>query len=655
VRLESNWGVALTNRLPVSSTNAQFERHVPRSHSLLRFIAVWRPADPAAMKACRQTLASKQRDVHAISALAAVIAVGVFAIDALTPLDTAVAVFYVVVVLLVASTDNRPFTVTAAWSCIVLTLLGFVMSHDGAYSSGAVARCAVSLLAIATTSVLVLRNHAATTTLQEQVELLNLANDAIVVHDMDDRITFWNRGAQALYGWTAQQALGQSLQKMTQTSFPVPYEQIRGELLRSNRWHGELKRVRRDGSVVVISSRAALLRDAKGNPQAVLATNNDITGRKRAEQALERSEAFLRDAQRLSGTASIAIRFPLGEMWWSNEAYRIFDYPRETTPSREAVLARTHPDDRALMRGVFKQASGSEPLVDIEFRLALPSGAIKHVHYVAHLAATESMYTEYVGALMDITECKRAEEALARSNDELAHVTRVTMLGELAASIAHEVTQPIAAIMTRGSAALRWLNRPTPELAEAVRSVEQMIHDAHRADEVIQRIRSMAKKRDRHPETVNLNSIVMESIESVRREIERLRIELQLDLSTPPITACCDRIQLQQVLINLIMNSVQAMAEVAGPRTLRIVTRQFDGCQANVTVQDSGTGIGKADLKNLFDAFFTTKANGMGMGLSICRSIVEAHGGRIWAESSAEGGAVLQFVLPIDEGRCHEQ
>jgi PAS domain S-box-containing protein len=607
------------------------------------------------MKACHQTLGLKQRDAHAVSGLAAVIALGVFAIDALTPLDIAVAVFYVVVVVLVASTGNRSLTVKAAWCCIVLTLLGFVIAHDGVYSSGAIARCAVSLLAIATTSLLVLRNHAATAILQEQMELLNLAHDAIIVHDMDDRITFWNHGAQGLYGWTARQALGQSLQEMTQTSFPVPYEQVRAELLRSDRWHGELQRVRHDGSVVVISSREALWRDAEGNPRAVLATNNDISGRKRAEQALERSEAFLRDAQRLSGTASIAIRFPVDEMWWSDEAYRIFDYPRGTIPSREAILARTHPDDRALMLGVFEKARGGELLIDMEFRLALPDGAIKHVHYVAHLAVTQSGCTEYVGALMDITECKHAQEALARSNDELAHVTRVTMLGELAASIAHEVTQPIAAIMTRGSAALRWLNRPTPELAEAVRSVEQIIRDAHRADEVIQRIRSLAKKRDRHPETINLNDIVLDSIEPVRREIERLRIELRLDFSTPRITACCDRIQLQQVLINLIMNSVQAMAELAGPRTLRIATRQFDECHAHVTVQDSGTGISEANLHRLFETFFTTKANGMGMGLSICRSIIEAHGGRIWAESSATGGAVLQFVLPTDDGRCHEQ
>ncbi|WP_429253580.1 PAS domain-containing sensor histidine kinase [Paraburkholderia sp. GAS333] len=606
------------------------------------------------MKAYRRAFSWTPGDVSFASILASVIALVVFAIDALTPLDIAVAVFYVVVVLMVASTGNRPSTVKATWGCVVLTLLGFVMSHDEAYSSGAIARCAVSLLAIATTSMLALRNLGITATLQEQVELLNLAHDAIVVHDMDDRITFWNHAAQALYGWTAQQAIGQSLQQMTQTSFPVPYEQVRAELLHSGSWHGELRRVRRDGSVVVISSRAALWRDAKGIPRAVLATNNDITGRKQAEQALERSEAFLRDAERLSCTGSVAVRFPDVEMWWSDEVYRIFEYSRDSLPSAEAIFSRTHPDDLARVRGVFEQAAGGKLLLDIEHRLVMPDGKVKHVHFVARLASTDSGSTEYVGALMDITETRRAQEALARSSDELAHVTRITLLGELAASIAHEVTQPIAAIVTCGGAALRWLNRPTPAIDEAVQSVAQMIRDAKRADEVIQRIRSMAKKRERLPVIVDLNGIVRESVELVRRELERHRIELQLDFAVPPLTACCDRVQLQQVLVNLVMNSVQAMTDVTGPRKLRIATRRSDEGQALVIVQDSGTGISKENAERLFNTFFTTKADGMGMGLSICRSIVEAHGGRIWAESPPTGGAVLQFVLPVDEGNCHE-
>jgi C4-dicarboxylate-specific signal transduction histidine kinase len=202
---------------------------------------------------------------------------------------------------------------------------------------------------------------------------------------------------------------------------------------------------------------------------------------------------------------------------------------------------------------------------------------------------------------------------------------------------------------------LRWLNRPTPELDEATRSVTQIVRDAKRAGEIIQRIRAMAKKRDSVPAPVALNAIVTESAELMRREFEWHAVEVQWDLDEPSPEACCDRVELQQVLINLLMNSVQAMADVSGPRKLRIATGMFDPGHALVSVQDSGTGISEDNADRMFSTFFTTKSEGMGMGLSICRSIVEAHGGRIWAESPATGGALLQFILPIDDGRCHEQ
>ncbi|MFM0513870.1 PAS domain-containing sensor histidine kinase [Paraburkholderia sp. RL17-373-BIF-A] len=722
-----------------------------------------------------------RHDARVLSVLAAVIALVVFLIDAFTPLDIAIAVLYVVVVLLVASTGSRPAAILTAWSCAALTVIAFAMSHDEHYSGGALARCAVSLLAIATTSVLALRNQKNTATLQEQLQLLDLTHDAIVVYDMNDLITFWNHGAEALYGWTAQQAIGQPIHELTQTHSSVSLDEIRSEMLRSGRWQGELQRVRNDGTTVIISSRWALWRDAKGKPRAVLATNNDITvrkqmegelqrqkdelratidaipgmvwssssdgrlsfinrrwnelgvtladndgdiwrsivhpddysaaqhawnqaiatgmpfenvsrirrsdgvyrwmhigaeplrdhagnilrwygvntdieERKQAEQALERSEAFLSDAQRLSRTGSIATKLPDGEMWWSDETYQIFDYAKHVTPTFRLILERSHPEDIALVRQAYQQSLAGAPFVDIEHRLAMPDGSVKYVHYVAHLAASQSAHPEYVGALMDVTEGRVAQEALDRSTAELAHVTRVTMLGELAASIAHEVTQPLAAIVTCGDAALRWMNRPQIDLKEVGQSINQMIRDARRASDVIRQIRAMAQKRDPSQAILDLNAIVRESIELVRRELDGHRVEVDADYACPPPQVCADRVQLQQVIINLVMNGVQAMSGITGrPRELRIRTRRFDARHAQVVIEDSGTGISEENAGRLFNAFFTTKAEGMGMGLSICRSIVEAHGGRIWAESQEGKGAVLQFILPLDEGTCHEQ
>jgi signal transduction histidine kinase len=384
--------------------------------------------------------------------------------------------------------------------------------------------------------------------------------------------------------------------------------------------------------------------------------NTDIEERKRAEQALERSEAFLSGAQRLSRTGSIATKLPDGDMWWSDETYQIFDYSKHVTPSFQLILERAHPEDIALVRHAYQQSLAGAPFVDVEHRLAMPDGSVKYVHYVAHLAAPQSANPEYVGALMDVTERREAQEALDRSTAELAHVTRVTMLGELAASIAHEVTQPLAAIVTRGDAALRWLNRPQPDLEEVGQSINRMICDGRRASDVIRQIRSMAQKRDPSQAILDLNAIVKESIELVRRELDGQRVEVDADYACPPPQVCADRVQLQQVIINLVMNGVQAMSGITGrPRELRIRTRRFDARHAQVIVEDSGTGISEENAGRIFNAFFTTKAEGMGMGLSICRSIVEAHGGRIWAESHEGRGAVLQFILPLDQRTSHEQ
>ncbi|MEI6000454.1 PAS domain S-box protein [Paraburkholderia bengalensis] len=720
-------------------------------------------------------------DARILLSLAAIIGVVVFVIDALTPLDIAIAVLYVVVVLLVASTGSRQAAIATAATCVALTLLAFAMSHDENYSGGSIARCIVSLLAIGTTSFLALRNQANTSRLQEQIQLLNLTHDAIVAYDMNDRITFWNQGAEALYGWSAQQAIGQRIHELTRTSSAIPLDELRDEVVRKGRWEGELQRVRSDGSTVVVSSRFALWRDDKGRPCAVLATNNDITERKRmeaelqrqqeelratidaipgmvwsssrdgelsyinrrwnelgitlgengggvwtsivhpddwpamqaawrgaiatgkpfenvsrirhsngtyrwmhigaeplrdadgrilrwygvntdieerkqAEQALERSEAFLSDAQRLSRTGSIGTRLPAGDMWWSDEVYRIFEYAPDYTPGMELIVARTHPDDLELVRQAWDRELAGAPYVDVEHRLLMPDGRVKHVHYVAHLAAPQSAAIEYVGALMDVTERQVAQEALDRSTAELAHVTRVTMLGELAASIAHEVTQPLAAIVTAGDAASRWLNRAKPDLAEVGQSIGQMVRDAKRASDVIRQIRAMAQKRDPSQAVLDVNGIVRESIELVRRELDAARVELEARYVEPPPLVCGDRVQLQQVVINLVMNGVQAMSGVTGrARRMRVGTRRFDEHYGQVFVEDSGTGISEENVGRLFNAFFTTKPDGMGMGLSICRSIVEAHGGRIWAESQQGQGATVQFVLPVDKGYCDEQ
>jgi PAS domain S-box-containing protein len=257
----------------------------------------------------------------------------------------------------------------------------------------------------------------------------------------------------------------------------------------------------------------------------------------------------------------------------------------------------------------------------------------------------------YRGTATDITAVIRAdqaEQALRKAQAELAHVTRVTMLGELTASIAHEVNQPLAAVVANAEASLRWLNRETPDLAAARRSVEWVINDGCRASEVIRRVRALARKSEMETVRLDLNQVVGEAITLVERQLIRHQISLRTELvpALPKIPG--DRVQLQQVIINLLMNGIEAMEPVTDqPRELLVRSGKDDANQLILSVTDNGIGISAENANRLFNAFFTTKSNGLGMGLSICRSIVEAHGGRMSASSNEGPGATFQIVLPL--------
>jgi C4-dicarboxylate-specific signal transduction histidine kinase len=271
---------------------------------------------------------------------------------------------------------------------------------------------------------------------------------------------------------------------------------------------------------------------------------------------------------------------------------------------------------------------------------------------VAHALGDEAGRVEFVGAVMDVTERKRAEEALRHTQAALAHLSRIMTMGELTASIAHEVNQPLAAVVTNGNACLRWLARTEPDLAEARAAVERMIRDGHRASEVIRRIRALAQKTDPQQAWLDLNDIIHEVLALVHSEVLTQRVSLRTELSAalPPVRG--DRIQLQQVIMNLVINGIEAMQAVTDqPRELQIRSQRHDADNVLVAVQDSGIGLDPQHMARLFDALFTTKAGGMGMGLAISRSIIEAHGGRLWASANAGPGATFQCTLPLHSER----
>ncbi|WP_432377234.1 sensor histidine kinase [Duganella sp. P38] len=358
--------------------------------------------------------------------------------------------------------------------------------------------------------------------------------------------------------------------------------------------------------------------------------------------------------QRISKTGSFSMKAPGGEMYWSDEAARIYGYALDVTPTIERLLAHTAPEDRHLVQDAVDRTLRCEGEIDLRHRLRMPDGEIKYVHVLSRPSHTRDGECEYLGALTDVTAAVLAEQALHRSQVQLAHATRVTMLGELAASIAHEVNQPLAAISTNGEACLRWLNRPQPELDEARDTVTRMLEASARATGVIKRIRALARRSDPQYVELDLKAVLEESVDMVRRELNNHHVALMLGVAPDLPMVTGDRVQLQQVFINLLMNAVQAMhACPAGQAVLTVQVQRNEDGAAQVSVSDSGPGIAADAVPRLFEAFYSTKEDGMGMGLPICRSIIESHCGRIWAgqpaPDSPAAGATILFTLPAHE------
>ena len=452
--------------------------------------------------------------------LAGVLAVAIFIVDTILPLDIAIAVLYVIVVLMAANFCQRRGVILVAAGCLGLTMASYLYQHR-IEGDTALVRLLMSVSAIGATTFLVLKNQAANAVVRERASLLDLTHDSVFVRDMNDVITYWNRGAEELYGWGRDDVVGRTSHQLLQTVFPAPLSEITAQVLRTGRWEGELVHTKRDGTKVTVASRWSLQRDERGRPIATMETNNDITERNRANEALLQAQA------------------------------------------------------------------------------------------------------------------------------ELAHVMRMSTLGELTASIAHEVNQPLAAIVTNGEACLRWLARDPPEFDEARSAVKSMISDGLRASEVVWGLRALSKKADTKRARLDLNEVIEQVILLLRRELLTNRVTLRLELAAALPAVLGDRVQLQQVIMNLMLNGIQAMAGAnEGPRELLVASRRHEDNQVLVEVRDSGPGIAPESMNQLFDAFFTTKPNGMGMGLSISRSIIEAHGGRIWATPGKDRGATFQLTLP---------
>jgi PAS domain S-box-containing protein len=369
--------------------------------------------------------------------------------------------------------------------------------------------------------------------------------------------------------------------------------------------------------------------------------------RARNDAALKRSEAFLAEAQLLSSTGSFSWRVATDEITWSEQVYRIFELAQDVPVTLELIRSRVHPEDIPLFNEMVDRARGDRRDFEYEQRLQMPDHSVKYLHVIAHGTRDEDDRLEYIGAIQDVTERRLSEEALGKVRSELAHVARVTSLGALTASIAHEVNQPLSGIITNASTCLRMLAADPPNIDGARETARRTIRDGNRASDVITRLRALFAKKDATTESMDLNEATREVIALSLSELQRSRVILRAELADdlPPVTA--DRVQLQQVILNLLRNASDAMSGVDDrPRKVVIRTEREEGDRLRLTVQDTGIGFEPQATGRLFEAFYTTKSGGMGIGLSVSRSIIASHHGRLWAAPNVGPGATFSFSIP---------
>jgi signal transduction histidine kinase len=332
--------------------------------------------------------------------------------------------------------------------------------------------------------------------------------------------------------------------------------------------------------------------------------------------------------------------------------FRLFGFDSQKGPPKwEQFLEQIHPDDRDKVTLASDRTFRTKVKCDVEFRILKPDGTIKHIHGIGDpVLSPNGELVQVLGTMVDVTERKQADEArerLRRLEADLAHINRVNTMGELTASLAHEIKQPIGAAVTNAEVCLRLIDRREPDLPEAREAASEMIKDARRAADIIEHVRSLFRKDSSSLEIVDVNEVIREMVVILQKEANRHSVRMTTNLTDGLKRVMADRVQLQQALMNLILNGIEAMQDTDGELSIKSQLGEDD--RVLISVSDTGVGLPIGNADQIFNAFFTTKSQGTGLGLAITRSIVESHGGRIWATANSGPGATFHFTVPIRE------
>lgn len=486
---------------------------------------------------------------------------------------------------------------------------------------------------------------------------LDVAEVLLVALDLDHRIELINRRGLQILGYEEHELLGRDYFETIVP--PALREQGRRHFDRllsagdRDAAAAESPVLRKDGEERILGWRARAVRNAEGVEVGFLASGEDVTERRRAERSLRKSESLLRAAQEIANLGNFEVSPQGGAARWSEQACRMlgFELGQEPRSIDEYCALVVHADDRQRFARAWQQMTETAGKFDLLHRVVRHDGTIRDLQGTAQLLGGTGEEPTILATLYDLTERRAAEDELRRSHDKLTHFARLSTMGEMATGLAHEINQPLTAIATYAQAALRFLDAGTAESGDLHEALTQITQQSLRAGEVIRRLRTQVKNRETRAESVDLNRLVEEVnvLAATDARVNDLRIVLQL--APPPVPAvAADAVQIQQVLLNLVRNAIDATVENAGAKREIIVRTDCRDSEIEVSVEDHGTGIPAHVAAQLFTPFFTTKSAGTGLGLAISRSIIRAHQGRLGYRTGSQGGAVFYFTLPCSNG-----